>query len=128
MATCKVCGAPHRSCGPSTTVIPVDERVTSRKKDLMSLQRYTISTGRRGEHTTVVKLTEAEAKRLGAIPVDGDEKKSTTPSNKARTPSNKGGQPKKSATKPAPPANPVNKAETKPDASDGASDPGASDV
>ncbi|MGQ7313378.1 hypothetical protein ACUOFU_16855 [Microbacterium arabinogalactanolyticum] len=56
----------------------------------MSLKRYTITSGRRGEHTITVKLTEAEAKRLGATEVGGTPAKAAkAPANKARTPANK---------------------------------------
>ena len=56
----------------------------------MSLKRYTITSGRRGEHTITVKLTEAEAKRLGATEVgETPAKAAKAPSNKARTPANK---------------------------------------
>ena len=115
MAKCKVCGAPHKACGPSTTVIPIDERIQSRKQGDMSLKRYTIQSGRRGEHTITVKLTEEEAKRVGATTL---EKTGKPASNKARTPANKAA-PKKSTAKPEPSA-PAKGVEE-------ASDPGASE-
>lgn len=124
MAKCKVCGAPHKACGPSTTVIPVDERIESREQGDMSLKRYRMKSGRRGEHTITVKLSDEEAKRLGAEPVDGapaKAKAAKAPANKSRTAANKTAKPKadKAAAKPAPqtPATGVEEA----------SDPGASE-
>lgn len=122
MARCKICGAAHSVCGPATTVIPVDERIENRKQGDMSLQRYTIATGRRGEHTTTVKLTEAEAKRVGATPVGGEKKAAKPASNKARTPRNKTGKTveKKVAEKSTEPTTPASGVED-------ASDPDASE-
>lgn len=99
MAKCKVCGAPHAVCGPRTTVIPVDQRVTARKEQQMPLKRYTVvRQDRRGETEYVVKLTDDEAKRIGAKPVD--EKAKAAPANKARSAANKGGAaPKRRAPK-----------------------------
>lgn len=107
MAKCKVCGAPHKACGPSTTVIPVDERIETRERGDMSLKRYRMKSGRRGEHTITVKLSDADAKRLGAEPIDGSPEKSTKaakPANKSRTAANKTAKPKveKVAATPAP--------------------------
>lgn len=130
MAKCKVCGAPHRSCGPSTTVIPVDERIETREQGDMSLKRYTITSGRRGEHTVTVKLSDDEAKRLGVFdqsaPSEGKPAakkapaKTSTP-RKARTPRNKAAKPaadKAAETAPAtPPAGSVEDA-SDPDASE----------
>lgn len=48
----------------------------------MPLKRYTVQSGRRGDVTAVVKLTEEEAKRMGAKPVD---QKQATSQNKARS-------------------------------------------
>ncbi len=88
----------------------------------MSLKRYTITSGRRGEHTITVKLTEAEANRLGATEVGGTPAKAEkAPANKARTPANKEAAPKsrKAPAKPAPtpPAQGVEEA-SDPDASE----------
>ena len=69
----------------------------------MSLKRYTITSGRRGEHTVTVKLSDDEAKRLGVFdqstPSEGKPAakkapaKTSTP-RKARTPrSNKAAKP-----------------------------------
>lgn len=126
MAKCKVCGAPHKACGPRTTVIPVDERIEHRKQGDMSLQRYNVQSGRRGEHTITVKLTEAEAKRLGATPVD--KKAAKAPANKSRTAANTSrtaANKKKAAPKPKAAKAPA----TAPAASgvEAASDPGASE-
>lgn len=124
MAKCKVCGEPHKACGPSTTVIPVDERIETREQGDMSLKRYRMKSGRRGEHTITVKLSDADAKRLGAEPIDGNPEKSTKaakPANKSRTAANKKAAPKadKAPAKQAP-QTPVNGVEE-------ASDPGASE-
>lgn len=54
----------------------------------MPLKRYAVLGGRRGDVESVMKLTEAEAKRIGAKPVD--EKAKSAPANKARTSANKG--------------------------------------
>ncbi|MGK9222064.1 MULTISPECIES: hypothetical protein [unclassified Microbacterium] len=87
MGTCKICGAQHASCGPRTTVVPVDERIETREATDMALKRYNVKlrTGRH-ETETVMKLTPDEAKRLGATEV----KQAAAPANKARTaPKNK---------------------------------------
>jgi hypothetical protein len=105
-------------------VIPVDERIQTREQGDMNLKRYTIQTGRRGEHITTVKLTEAEAKRVGARPIDAEQKATKPAANKARTPRNKAAKPatSKTAAKPSMPAS------TKPAANiEDASDPDASE-
>lgn len=68
----------------------------------MSLKRYTITSGRRGEHTVTVKLSDDEAKRLGVFdqstPSEGKPAakkapaKTSTP-RKALTPRNKAAKP-----------------------------------
>lgn len=125
MAKCKVCGAPHKACGPSTTVIPVDERIETREQGDMSLKRYRMKSGRRGEHTITVKLSDVDAKRLGAEPIDGAPEKAAkaakAPANKSRTAANKKAAPKadKAAATPAPQASATGVED--------ASDPGASE-
>ncbi|QTV79481.1 hypothetical protein [Microbacterium sp. NIBRBAC000506063] len=79
----------------------------------MSLKRYTIPSGRRGEHTITVKLTEAEAKRLGATPAAA--KAAKPAANTKRTPRNKAAKP---AAKTAPKADASVEAASDPDASE----------
>lgn len=86
MAKCKVCGAPHKACGPASTVIPVDQRITE-GGSTVGLKKYQISVPRRGgDVVTTVKLSDEDAKRLGAKPVDVTESKARTPRNKAAKP------------------------------------------
>lgn len=89
----------------------------------MSLKRYNITSGRRGEHSITVKLTEAEAKRLGATEVGSEGKAAKPAANKARTPRNKAAAKpaaKKTPAKSTKPAEPAKGVEA-------ASDPGASE-
>ncbi|KQQ65707.1 hypothetical protein [Microbacterium sp. Leaf320] len=96
----------------------------------MSLKRYTITSGRRGEHTVTVKLSDDEAKRLGVFdqstspegkPAAKKVPAKTGAPRKARTPRNKAAKP--AADKAAEPA-----AVTPPAGSvEDASDPDASE-
>lgn len=61
MPTCKICGAPHAACGPASTSIPVDQRVT-RREQTMGLKRY--ETEVRGTRTTLL-LSDEDAKAQG---------------------------------------------------------------
>lgn len=91
MARCKLCGAPHSSCGPATTVVPIDHKVT-RKEDGMTLNRYETTVN--GNHTTLL-LSDEDAKRLGLTPAG-----KAAPTNKAARPAaTKTAAPKKPATK-----------------------------
>lgn len=97
MASCKVCGAPHKACGPSTTVIPIDQRIT-RREDIVGVKRYPTTVN--GTETILV-LSDEDAKRAGLF-----KEKAAAPKNKSRTAANK------AVAKPAPaaaPAAPENK-------------------
>jgi hypothetical protein len=91
VARCKLCGAPHSSCGPATTVVPIDHNVT-KKGDAMTLNRYETTVN--GNHTTLL-LSDEDAKRMGLKPAGKAE-----PTNKAARPAaTKGAAPTKPATK-----------------------------
>lgn len=109
MGKCIVCGASHASCGPQTTVTPVDERMTERGSPV-ALKKYRVTVeNRRSTHETIMLLPEDEAARIGAVEYvkgEAQEKpaKAAAPrANKARTPrANKAKAP--AASKQAPPA------------------------
>lgn len=87
MAGCKICGAPHVTCGPPSTVVPVDQRIQEREGPTVALKRYTVPVQvGRNITETVMKLTPAEAERLGGKEITT---KARTPQNKQRTPANK---------------------------------------
>lgn len=73
------------ACGlqAAPTVTPVDERFT-RTENKVALKQYEMKTGRRGDLTTVVQLSEEDAKRLGSV-VKPLGAKADKPANKRRT-------------------------------------------
>lgn len=62
MAQCRICGAQHASCGPVSTVVPVDHRAERREGDTMTLKRYETTIN---GHKTTLLLSPEEAKRQG---------------------------------------------------------------
>ncbi len=60
---CLVCGASRCACGPTTTVIPVDQRVRKRAPRMGNLKRYP-NPNRPG---AFLKLSDEDAKRLGLL-------------------------------------------------------------
>ncbi len=110
MVGCRICGAPHVSCGPPSTVTPVDSHITEGGLTV-GLNRYEVTV--EGRHKTTLLLSDEDAKRMGVLkekPARAPRKARGSVSNKARTPSNK------AAAKPADRGG-----------VEAASDPGASD-
>jgi hypothetical protein len=64
---CRVCGAAHAACGPATTVIGVDMTQLMEAPTVGPLKPYRVVVA---GNATVLNLTEAEATRLGAQPID----------------------------------------------------------
>lgn len=112
MAKCRICGTPHKACGPATTVTPVDANIEERETTV-GLKRYEVTVEGRHPHTTTLLLSDEDAKRLGVL----KEKGGAPAANKARTPRNKAAKP--AAKKPA--------AASSQPVADGASDPDASE-
>lgn len=85
MAKCLICGAAHAACGPASTVVPIDGRVTPRKDtDMGALKRYEVEVeGRKGRTTTTtLLLSDDDAERMGLTV------SRSAPGNKADTPPN----------------------------------------
>ncbi len=61
------CGAMDATCGPPSDVVPVDQRIEEVAAVSGPLKKYRV---KRGSFVTVMKLNEADAKRLGAGPDD----------------------------------------------------------
>lgn len=87
MPICKVCGAPHRACGPSTsgTVVPIDTRLRTKENTVGELKPYDVVVPGRHEHKTTLMLSDEDARAQGLL----EEKAAPKPQNKARTPRNK---------------------------------------
>lgn len=91
MARCAVCGDKHAACGPPTTVIPVDERFTRRDPDVGALKKYEVTVDGRHPHKTTLKLSDAEAERMGLLKKEPTAKE--PPAAKADQPPNKAAAP-----------------------------------
>ena len=96
MAKCLICGAPHSSCGPSSTAVPVDLNV-ERKVPTVGNKRYPVTI--RGTET-VLLLSDEDAKKQGLDPAKDAEgskrsaKAAKAPANKAAAaPANKAAAP-----------------------------------
>ena len=63
---CLVCGAAHASCGPKTTVVPIDQRTKEPSKMAGPLKKYP-NPARAG---AFLKLSDEDAKRLGLLGTD----------------------------------------------------------
>ncbi|WP_030569592.1 hypothetical protein [Streptomyces aureocirculatus] len=61
------CGAENAACGPSSDVVPVDQRIEEVAAVSGPLKKYKV---RRGDFTTVMKLSDEDAERLGVGPAD----------------------------------------------------------
>lgn len=59
------CGAANAACGPPSDVVPVDQRIEEVAAVSGPLKKYRV---KRGGVETVMKLNEADAKRLGVGP------------------------------------------------------------
>lgn len=88
MDKCAICGMAHASCGPRTTVVPIDERIALRKGDGMAdLKNYRVKVATRGDRfvETTLLLSDEDAKRQGLSEKDLVTSK-PAPANKAATP------------------------------------------
>jgi len=85
VAKCAVCGTQHATCGPRTTVVPIDSAVAERKEGAMSdLKRYAVEIpGRGGPKRTSMLLSDEDAKRQGLLGNKVTAAGKTQPSNKA---------------------------------------------
>lgn len=70
------CGAENATCGPPSNVVPVDQLIEEVPAVSGPLKKYRVT---RGGVETVMKLSDDDAKRLGASPDDVIGAVSTTP-------------------------------------------------
>jgi hypothetical protein len=84
VSRCKVCGEPHKACGPSLPVAPVDERISERGIQV-ALNRYEVTTGGRHPQKATLVLSDEDAERLGVKKAEAEDK-TRKPRNKAAQP------------------------------------------
>lgn len=85
MARCPVCSASHASCGPATTVVGIDERVTLRREGTVGdLKKYSVAIpGRHGRTTTTTLLLSDEDATTQGLLKTKQPKAAVPPQNKA---------------------------------------------
>lgn len=67
MATCKVCGSPHKACGPSTASLIADPTYRKPEEATVGLHEYNVT--EKGI-PTVLLLSDEDAKRAGLTTKD----------------------------------------------------------
>jgi hypothetical protein len=84
-AACLLCGAKHAACGQAAPVNPVDIP-REEPRTVGELKKYRVTVN---GNETVLKLTEADAKRYEDAELVDAPSKARKPQNKARTVQNK---------------------------------------
>lgn len=74
MVRCLVCGQVHASCGPVTATVGVDQHIL--EATVGEVRPYTVTVD---GNTTVMKLNEEDAERLGGTPVEDDSPSAPAP-------------------------------------------------
>lgn len=84
VGSCKLCGAPHSTCGPASTAVPVDQRI-ERRESIVGVKRYETTVN---GTETILLLSDEDAKAVG-LKVAAESKSAAKPANKSRTAQNK---------------------------------------